>query len=495
MIGCVSHDPRANQITSAPSNPHYTTMAPSMSDLHAQILKQDAFEDLKTKPVYLAKVEVNGGDRFTREFFNKLLTPLVEQSDYTFSQLLEKADQSYVNLEKTQVFKQISPSFHIDYILPVPEKPSYNIEKPIVAKVIFDLEPAEISAGEASLGFNSEDNLVVDLGYVNNNFNHNAELVNIGVNYRPYKPSEHLVSTMRVVSNLRNPTFKFILDLYNSHDNNQLWQQNSSRATGGVIGVSWLNLANTFSVFNGLALTKRTIYDIDDGAQDSLKVFGGDYLKSSIVSRLAYSNVGHLGSSHSFPASGISATLSNEICLDQEQEVTTNNLTVFVKTATTFNLYKSFLNNALTAHFFKEAGAIYTSSTSGSGIHLADRFYLGGFSSFRGFARNSVNEQGGSQFYKAGLTLYSKLPTLIPDKYAVEPNPLRLYATGAVGSVGDNVFKDDGVFSAGVGLKFFNKWAHLDAGYYVSQRLNSSNTYGVRDGFQLEISLGGTTRT
>lgn len=448
-----------------------------------------------SKPVYLTKVEVNGGDNFTKEFFSKLLTPLVSNSDYTFAQLLEKTEECYSNVQKTQVFKSISPSFHVDYLHLAPDKPSYNREKPIITKVIFDLESAEISAGEASLGYNSEDNLVVDFGYVNNNFNHNAELVNIGVNYRPYKPSEHLVSTMRVVSNLRNPTFKFILDLYNSHDNNQVWQQNSSKATGGVIGVSYLNLSKTFSMFNGLALTKRTIYDIDDGAHDSLKVFGGDYLKSSIVSRLAYSNVGYLGAGSSFPARGLRATLSNEICSDQEQEAASNNQMAFVKTATTLDLYKSFWNNAFTAHFFNEGGAIFTTSPNGSGVHLADRFYLGGFSSFKGFARNSVNDQGGLQFYKAGLTIYSKLPNFKPKAYSEEPNPLRLYASGAVGNVSDNILKDDGVLSVGAGLRFFNKWAHLDAGYYVSQRLNSSNTYGVRDGFQLEISVGGTTRT
>lgn len=470
-------------------------MAPYTSELHTEILKHAAFEDSKSQPVYLSKVEVNGGDNFTKEFFSKLLTPLVEHSDYTFAQLLEKTDQSYTNLQKTQVFKNIAPSFHVDYLHLPPNKPSYNRDKPIVTKVIFDLELAEISAGEVSLGFNSEDNLVVDLGYLNNNFNHNAELVNIGVNYRPYKPSEHLVSTMRLVSNLRNPTFKFILDVYNSHDNNQVWQQNSSNATGGVIGVSYLNLSKTFSVFNGLALTKRTIYDIDDGAHDSLKIFGGDYLKSSIVNRLAYSNVGYLGPGGSFPAYGFSATLSNEICSDQEQQSPTNSQIAFVKSATTFNLYKSFWNNALTAHFFKEAGAIYTNSSSGIGVHLADRFYLGGFNSFKGFARNSVNDHGGLQFYKAGLTLYSKLPKIVSKNRSEEPNPLRLYATGSVGSVSDNVLKDDGVFSAGLGLKLFNKWAHLDAGYYVSLRLNTSNTYGVRDGFQLEISVGGTTRT
>lgn len=468
-------------------------MAPQNHDLQTEIFKQDALQLSTSHPVYLTKVEVNGGDHFTREFFSKLLTPLVENSDYTFAQLLQKTDESYSNLQKTLVFKSISPSFHVDYLHLAPERPSFNNEKPIMTKVIFDLELDEVSAGEASLGFNSEDNLVVDLGYVNNNFNHNAELVNIGVNYRPYKPSEHLVSTMRVVSNLRNPTFKFILDLYNSHDNNQVWQQNSSKATGGVIGVSFLNLAKTLSVFNGLALTKRTIYDIDDGAHDSLKVFGGDYLKSSIVSRLAYSNVSHLGTTRAFPASGVSATLSNEICSDQEQEVASNNLTAFVKTALTLDLYKSFWNNAFTAHLFNAAGAIYTTTSGGTGVHLADRFYLGGFNSFKGFARNSVNDHGGLQFYKAGLTIFSCLPRFGPRK-TQEANPLRLYATGSVGSVGDNVIKDDGVASAGVGIKFFNKWAHFDAGYYVSQRLNTSNTYGIRDGFQLEISVGGTTR-
>lgn len=468
-------------------------MAPQTPDLHAEIFKQDALQLSKSRPLYLTKVEVNGGDHFTKEFFSKLLTPLVEQSDYTFEQLLEKTDESFVNLQKTLVFKSILPSLHVDYLHLAPEKPSFNNEKPILTKVIFDLVLDEISAGEASLGFNSEDNLVVDLGYVNNNFNHNAELVNIGVNYRPYKPSEHLVSTIRVVSNLRNPTFKFILDLYNSHDNNQVWQQNSSKATGGVIGVSFLNLSKTLSVFNGLALTKRTIYDIDDGAHDSLKVFGGDYLKSSIVSRVAYSNVIHLGTSRAFPASGVAATVSNEICSDQEQEVASSVLTAFIKTATTLDLYKSFWNNAFTAHLFSAAGAIYTTTSSGTGVHLADRFYLGGFNSFKGFARNSVNDHGGLQFYKGGFTLFSKLPKFGGRK-SEEPNPLRLYATSSFGSVSDNVLKDDGVVSAGVGLKFFNKWAHLDAGYFVAQRLNSDNTYGVRDGFQLEISVGGTTR-
>lgn len=460
----------------------------SSPDLLTRIHKQGALLKSPSQPVYLTSVEVNGGDTFTRQFFAKLLTPLVDQSDYTLAQLLARVEQSHANLQKTNVFRTIDASLHVDYLHPPPKGKLYNKDKLILTRVVFDLDAMDMSTAEASLGFNTEDNLVVNLGYLNNNFNHNAELVNIGVNYRPYKPSEHLVSTMRLVSNLTNPTFKFVLDLYNSHDNNQAWQQNSSKATGGVIGVLYLNLAKTVSMFNGLALTKRTIYDIDDGAHDSLKIFAGDYLKLSIVSRLAYSNVAFLG--ESFPATGISATVLNEICSDQEQEAT-NTLTFFVKSAVAVNLYKTC--RALTAHVFHEAGAIYASASNSTGVHLADRFYLGGFNSFKGFARNSVNDQGGMQYYKAGVAVFSKVPSFAQKREEV--NPLRLYATGFVGNVGDNVLAERGAFSAGVGLRYFNKWASLDAGYYVSKRLGSDSVFGVRDGFQLEVSLGGTNRT
>lgn len=457
-------------------------MAPSHPNFHTEVLKSEVFEGAQTKPVYLTRVEVNGGDNFTKEFFGKLLTPLVEQSDYTLAQLLDKTEQSYTNLQRTQVFKTIAPSLHVDYLNVVPDKQSYNREKPIITKVIFDLEPAEISDGQAALGFNSEDNLVVDLGYLNNNFNHNAEGVNIGVNYRPYKPSEHLDASVRVVSCLRNPAFQFVLNLYNSHDNNQVWQQNSSKATGGVIGVAYTNAQKTLSLFQGLALTKRTVYDIEDGAHDSLKVFGGDFLKSSVVSKLAYTNVAYLDAARVFAVSGLDSTLSGELSSDQEQA---GPLNVFVKVAGAFNAYRSVWNNAVTAHVFLQGGVVYGDA---SRVHLADRFYLGGFGSFRGFARNAVNPDGGVQFCNAGVTLYLKAPVGLGKS---ETSPLRLYATAAVGSVGNRV-GDNGVASAGVGLRFFNRWVHMDAGYVVAQRLGGG-AFGVRDGFQLEVSLGGST--
>ncbi|GEQ66917.1 hypothetical protein JCM33374_g580 [Metschnikowia sp. JCM 33374] len=465
-------------------------MSSTAKQFQAKIFKNDALENSDSHPVFLTKVEVNGGDNMSRQFFSKLLSPLVEKSDYTLGQLVSKVDESSENLERTDVFEKISPSLHVDYTHSAPEKKSYNKENPLVTKVIFDLESKELSTGNLDLGFNNEDNLIVDLGYINNNFNHNAELVKIGVNYRPYKPFEHLVSGVRLESNLRNPTFKFVLDLYNSHENNQTWQQSSSKCAGGLIGISYLNHRNTISVFNGLSLVKRTIYDFGDGASDILKSFGGDFLKSSIISSFSYNST---LKSNGYINDGLQLSLKNQISSDQEQGNPINNQFGFIKTSGSFDFYKSFFNNAVTTHIFKEAGSIFTGGSSKE-VHVSDKFYLGGFDNFKGFARNSVNEKGGFQFYKAGATVYGKVPSFLHPNLNPETNPMRLYVTGMTGNVGNNIFNESSVFSLGVGLRYIHQFVKLDVGYYLSKRASGESNYGVRDGFQLEISLGGAGR-
>lgn len=459
-------------------------MSHPYEDLATQILRQGALGGTGTQPVALTQIEVNGGDSFSREFFAKLLAPLADQSDYTLAQLMHQTEHSCDNIRKTLVFRRIRPSFHVDYLHAVPDVKTYNKDKAIPTRVVFDLEAGELSSAQAALGFNTQDNLVVDLGYANHNFNHNAELVKIGVNYRPYKPSEQLVSTMRLVLNLRNPAYKFVVDLNSAHRNNQLWQQNLTKTSGGAIGVAFANAANTLLVFSGLALAKRLVYD------DPESEFGGDFLKSSIVNRVAYSSVRHLGNA-AFPRSGVAAAFANEISSDQEQEHTSDKLAFFVKSTGKVDLYHSCGANTFTAHVFGEAGAIYAAKSNSFGLHLTDRFYLGGVNSLSGFARNCVNPAGGAQFYKAGVALYSRIPSFV-HLAAAEKSPLRLYATSVVANVGDNVLADRGVTSAGVGIRYFNEWVKLDAGYFVALRHDSGRA-GIRDGFQLELSLGGTT--
>lgn len=460
-----------------------------ITEFQYEILKLNSLNNANSQPVYVTKVEVNGGNNFSRQFFSKLLAPVVENSDYTLAQLLAHVNEAKDNLTKTQVFSKVVPSLHIDYTHPTPKAKSYNKDQSLLTNVVFDIESNEQKRGEVYLDFNTEDNLAVNLGYFNNNFNRNAELVQIGINYRPYKPSEHLILKIRMDSSLRDPSFKFVTELYNTHENNQLWQHGSSKSLGGLIGVIYANARNTMTIFNGLGLNRRTLYDFDETeALAAAKRFSGDFLKSSIVTKLTYSSFG--SEEPTLPSNGMKFSASNEIVSEQDQLNLNRKSASWIKSSANFDLYKSFGNGTYTTHFFGEGGNV--SSPDASRVHVSDLFYLGGFGSLPGFSRNSVNVNGGTQYYKVGSTLYSRLP--FANKLEHDKNPLRCFVTGMVGNVSDNLFKDSGVASTGVGLRYFNRWVKLDAGYYLALRLNSEHDIGVRDGFQFEISIGGASQ-
>ncbi|OBA22198.1 hypothetical protein METBIDRAFT_40018 [Metschnikowia bicuspidata var. bicuspidata NRRL YB-4993] len=462
-------------------------MSSSAKQFQSEVFKQQALESSDSHPVFLTLVEINGGHNILRQFFSKLLSPLIEKSDYTLDQLVSKVNQSSDFLEKAEIFEKIKPSLHVDYTHSFPEMKSYNKDKPIVTKVVYDLETKELSEGNLALGFNNEDFLTVDLGYINNNFNHNAEQVNIGVNYQPYKPSERLESILKLETKLRNPAYKFILDLHNSHQNNQIWQQNSSKATGGLIGILFLNRKKGISVFNGFSLIKRSIDDFSDQKNDSLLSFIGENYKSSMISKISYDNT---VVSNGFLSEGFKFSMNNQISSDQARESLRDIQIGFMKTTCSFDWFKSSSNNMFTTHFFKEMGAIFSAHPSKL-FHVSDKFYLGGFHSFRGFSRNGVNEHGGTQYYKAGVTVFGHMPNILHPGLNPRNNPMRIYVTGMAGNVSNSILKESGVFSLGFGMKYVKQLVELDVGYYVSRRADFSNTYGVRDGFKLQMSLGG----
>lgn len=484
-----------------------TSETTKYSDLLTTLIAQDILTSSSSQPVYLSSVEVIGGETFSSDFFKKLLGPLVGTSDYTLSQLVENITVSRDRLVKADVFKSIGVSLHSDYSASIPQVLKYNKDQLIPTKVIFDVEASNLNAGDGFLNLNNDDNLNVNLNYLNNNFNENAESVNFGVNYNPYKPNQHLIANAKFLANLNDPSLKFLFDLSNTHQNNQAWQQASEKTTGGLIGLQYTNKLKNLYILTGLSLAKRTIHDIRDGAPDELKYFSGDYLKSSIVNQLVYSNVSFLNSiTKNFPINGYNVTISNEISSNQEQD-NIDNQTGFGKSTISTNLFASFANNNITAHLFNDIGGIY--SPSSNPIHVSDRFYLGGFHSLRGFSKNSINTSGASQFFRLGLTLYAKVPSFIysshknaaanipslEDGIGYEANPLRLYTTGSIGNVSNNILQDKNVASSiGCGFRYINHWANFDIGYYLAQRHNSDSSIGIKDGFQFSVSIGGSNR-
>lgn len=480
------------------------------TDLLTQMMTQDILKRSGSQPIYLSKVEVNGGETFTSDFFQKLLSPLVEKSDYTLAQLIDTISVSQDKLVKTNVFRSIDVTLHSDYSALFPKQAiNYNKEKPLSTKVIFDLLTINLNIGEGFLNVNSEDNMNVKLNYLNNNFNENAELVNIGVDYNPYKPNDHLITNAQFLASLNNPSYKFIIDLFHSQQNNKSWQQASEGATGGLIGLQY-NKSNYLNMLTGLSLAKRTIHDVDDAAADELKFFAGDYLKSSIVNQIIFSKVGYLNQlTKNFPVNGVNIAISNEISSNQEQENPQNQAS-FIKSSASLNYFHSFFNNNITTSFSGDFGGIYT-TTPNSQVHISDRFYLGGYSSFKGFTRNALNTNGGLQFYKVNGTVYAKLPSFIYHPYKTgstnqlsledglgfEANPLRLYVSGTVGNLSNNLLadKNQAASSIGLGLKYFNHWANFDIGYFVARRHGEVSAQGIKNGLQFSLSVGGSNRS
>ena len=91
------------------------------TDLQSQLLTQDLLSRSSSQPIFLSSVEVVGGDTFSREFFGRILRPLVDESDYTLGRLLENVDSSRDKLVKSNVFKSVAVSLQSDYLALVPK--------------------------------------------------------------------------------------------------------------------------------------------------------------------------------------------------------------------------------------------------------------------------------------------------------------------------------------------------------------------------------------
>lgn len=110
---------------------------------------------------------------------------------------------------------------------------SYNNEPSLLTKVLIDLLAINLSNNQGFFNFNNEEYLNLKLNHINHNFNGNGELISIGVDYNPYKPLDHLIANGKFISYLKNPKFKFLIDLQLNQENNEIWQDTKQEIIGG----------------------------------------------------------------------------------------------------------------------------------------------------------------------------------------------------------------------------------------------------------------------
>lgn len=456
-----------------------------------EFLSKDVVNESSSRQIFVAQVDVNGGETFSRAFFNKLLSPLLSHSDCTLAQMTENINKSYSALKNTRVFRDIAVSVNSDFCSILPHSPTvYGSEQPFPAKILFDLTPCNLSVVEGLINVNSQDHLNLNLDYLNRNFNGNAESVNFGVDYNPYKPHDRLLTHATIASAMRNPSSVLLLNLHHGQRNNQMWQSASEAATGGSIGLQH-SFHRGLNAYAGFSILKRSLHDVDDNATKQVKNSMSDVLQTSLVGKAVFLNVD--ATPTSLPSrNGFHASLESLVSSAQENNSSENH--TFVRGSLSTESWCSLLSNTLTAKAAASAGIIYLPLNSQT--HVSEKFYLGGMHSFRGLEKNALNVDGGNFFLKFGCTLYGCFPSFILKSPKLRsPHPLRWYIDGTVGSLGHNsAARRTDAASVGVGIKYFYEWANFEAGYYVAQRLNDSSTAGIKNGLVFAVSIGGTNR-
>lgn len=433
---------------------NHETHSPAYMSFQQTIAKQLALENQDLQHVHLTSVEVKGGEEFTNSFFQKLLHPLLSQKDYTLSELVQRVDDSCTSLQDSDVFLSVAPSLCTEG--------DAGRDGVIPTKVKFDVSPLTLSMGNAALLYNSEDNLGVQLGYHNNNFNRNAENLLLDVLYLPYKPLEALELLLTLVTKLKNPSCKLLMLLWSGQKNRPSWKS-VEKGTGGSLALAYTR--NRFAFINSLNLSKRTLQGAAPEEMASMKLL--------LLTRLLYSSkkTNIMGFAHS----GVDADLSAEAASVVAQS---GHQAAFFKISASSNYYKT--HDDITAHIFAAVGAIQASGV----VHSLDRFYMGGYDSFRGFARGGVAENGGKSFFNVSATVYSPLPDFL---HKTKSDALRLYATLAIGAMAPES-PTGHVHNVGVGLRYFSPMVTMDMGYFVALRTHGRQ--GIRDGFQLQLSIG-----
>lgn len=466
-----------------------------MEDTKVKLITEDILSRSSAQPIYLTSIEINGGELFSNNFFKKSISPLIESRDLTFKRLIENIDSSYENLSSIGIFKDIKFLLVEDYSNVLPEIKNYNFKNDnvIKTKVKIDLLLKRLNVGELMIDLSNDIPLNVKLNYLNYNFNANNEILNILVNYNPYKP-QYLFTKFELMKHLSS-RWSFDMNFQNNKENLS-YLNNKENIMGGSFGLNY-TLSST-KMLIGLSMFKKKIESV--AASDV-------YFKNSLFFNLDYNQLLFLNGKKNFPVKGFRVDLSNEISsidnsnpfIDSKQDpelekAAASNLNanpnLFNKLKLKSDFYYSVLNNHLTFNVSNEFGLIM--NPNNLNIYPNDKFYIGGLNSANTISSiNSIvkkHDTSFDNFFRINSFIYFKLPKSI-HSLSNDQNPLRFYTNFIF-----NNFNDFNISSVGFGLRYFNDSANFNLGYYFNS-VNSFNSFGsVNNGLQFNFSIGGSNK-
>ncbi|ODV95396.1 hypothetical protein PACTADRAFT_50123 [Pachysolen tannophilus NRRL Y-2460] len=489
-------------------------MAGNLINISSSSTTDDILTKNKTRPVYLGKVEINGGEDFSNNFYSKLLTPLLQSSDVTVQQLLNACNRSFDDLSYTGVFQKINFEILEDKLESNVDLPSSffykkpDAIKPLPVKAIISLKTRKLS----NIGINSifyDNGNAININYENLNYFGNSEylLINTLLDLRKNLPTKAINFNFKTPLKAHTSSKFFINGLITDSENK--FSSHEQILFSGMVGLEKNNFFKlNKTLYNsllttGFSINRRTITNINDSASDIVKNNAGDSLKQSFILSGSIDSRKYLSPETLFPIDGLFIKVDNEISGIYQKDSIDDQ---FLKSCINFQALKSIFNKKLIFEISSAVGGIASIiNYNKSNIHIQDKFFLGGINSLQGFKYNSIGIKdgddfiGGNAFYKLRFAIMYGLPFI-----NASTTPLRIINYINFGDVLtnftslknkdfsfnkiDDFLKNQTSTSAGIGLIYqYNSTASLNLSYNfpISTRTNDITKPGLDFGLSI----------
>ncbi|TID28792.1 hypothetical protein CANINC_002311 [Pichia inconspicua] len=323
--------------------------------------------DVKTTPVHVTEVKVNGAEMFEPSFINKIVSPLLSSEIQTLGEVEEEGNKVLSQLSYLNAVASPSLVFSLA-----------NGE----SKTDATGEPVTNIAGEIKAVFNTGSNVAITsvhneignalaLQYINRNVFKKGELLQFNAALNLYNDSKSI--DLLYSKPLRNTEFKTYgrMNLLSTHE--QSFKSNSQDSTSaefGFIKQYYCRCPGTFSTLtSGLSLARRNINEIADSADDEIKTYAGTNIKRSVFVNFVTSNMKYLSKSKfTLPLHGLSASVNNEA----SGFFDTSEQDKFVKSTAGLTYAKSLFSNAITLSSDLKIGTILNFAET---VNFQDKFY------------------------------------------------------------------------------------------------------------------------
>ncbi|GMG20023.1 unnamed protein product [Ambrosiozyma monospora] len=336
----------------------------------------EVLENSNSQPVNLTKIEVIGGEPFTDNFFNKLLSPLLSTSDLTISQLINRTNSTLSNLDHSDVFDDVEVTVGQD-------SQSKQVRTVLDAKALnlytrFQLTPKRLN--NFSIGSTTKEyGNFLHLDYSNLNTFGNSEFFRLYAVLNPITDHQKRLMGLDFRAPCADPTLKLTANVLASRSSITKFQSKEQDEIHGKFGVQkehvFAKCGSKSTLTAAISLTNRSTLQVADSAHDEIKTYSGNHFKEALHLDWNLTNLQYLPSSkRAFPLNGFNINVKNEYSgLTNSNPKTNDNYYKFEGAA---SIAKSFLNNNFTITSTLKAGQLLNLSNKSNTIHFQDKFYL-----------------------------------------------------------------------------------------------------------------------